>query len=103
MATILKGMGGGSSMAVTGRVSKDHLNNPGDVLVTKTTDPSLFVDMREAIAVVTDTGGVVCHAAIVCTEMGIPFVVGTKTATKELNDGDFVTVDPVAGTVEVVA
>lgn len=103
MTIILKGKGGGAVTPVTARVSKHRLSNLGDVLVTKTTDPSLLADMRNASAVVTDTGGAVCHAAVVCTGMGIPFVVGTKTATKELNEGDFVTVDPVAGTVKVVA
>jgi pyruvate,water dikinase len=55
--------------------------------------------MRRAAAVVTDSGGRTCHAAIVARELGIPCVVGTGTATATLHDGDLVTVDGAAGTV----
>ena len=95
----LKGMGSGPGEVVTGVVGRGTLAGGGDILVTQMTDPSMVKDMGVARAVVTDTGGVVCHAAIVCREMGIPFVVGTGNASKMLKDGDIVTVDPASGTV----
>ena len=97
----IKGLGGGGN-TVVGRVSIGQLREPGDVLVTKTTNPSMMKDMMQAVAVVTDTGGVVCHGAIVCRELGVPFVVGTKNATHFLKDDQYVTVDPEAGEVEIL-
>ncbi len=53
----------------------------GDVLVTKMTNPDMVVAMQKAGAIVTDEGGMTCHAAIVSREMGIPCIVGTEHAT----------------------
>ncbi len=64
----------------------------GDVLVASMTRPEFVPAMKKAVAIVTDEGGVTCHAAIVSREMGIPCVVGTKIATKVLKDGDIVEV-----------
>ncbi|MCS7134359.1 MAG: phosphoenolpyruvate synthase [Candidatus Pacearchaeota archaeon] len=69
----------------------------GDILVTKMTSPDMVVAMQKASAIVTDEGGVTCHAAIVSRELGIPCVVGTKKATRILKDGMIVTVDGSAG------
>jgi pyruvate,water dikinase len=55
--------------------------------------------MRRAAAIVTDSGGMTCHAAIVSRELGIPAVVGTAGATKVLRDGEVVTVDATHGAV----
>ena len=55
--------------------------------------------IRQASAIVTDEGGLTCHAAIVSREMGIPCVVGTKIATQVLKDGDRVEVDANKGIV----
>ncbi len=71
----------------------------GDVLVATMTSPDWAPLMRQACAVVTDGGGLTCHAAIVSREMGLPCVVATRTATKQLRDGEVVTVDGRAGTV----
>ena len=65
----------------------------GDVLVTEMTNPDMVVTMQKCIAIVTDSGGMTAHASIVSREMGIPAVVGTKTATSVLKDGMLVTVD----------
>ncbi|MFR9802360.1 phosphoenolpyruvate synthase [Pseudonocardia sp. RS010] len=72
---------------------------PGDVLVAPRTDPDWLPTLRRAAAVVTDQGGVTCHAAIVARELGIPSVVGTRTATADLCDDEVVTVDGTAGQV----
>jgi len=71
----------------------------GDVLVTKMTSPDMVVAMSKAAAIVTDEGGIVCHAAIVSREMGIPAVVGTQNATKVLKEGEIVTVNAYDGEV----
>lgn len=65
----------------------------GDVLVASMTTPEYVPGMRKAGAIITDEGGVMCHAAIVSRELGIPCVVGTKNATKILKDGDIVEVN----------
>ncbi|WP_332448754.1 phosphoenolpyruvate synthase [Methanoculleus sp.] len=71
----------------------------GDILVTKMTNPDMVPAMRRVSAIITDEGGMTCHAAIVSRELGTPAVVGTKKATKILNDGQIVTVDGEKGTI----
>ncbi|HLY47685.1 MAG TPA: phosphoenolpyruvate synthase [Solirubrobacteraceae bacterium] len=71
----------------------------GDVLVTHMTSPDWVPLMRRAGAIVTDSGGMTCHAAIVSRELGIPCVVGTGNATKSLREGELVTVDATHGVV----
>jgi pyruvate,water dikinase len=65
----------------------------GDILVTRMTNPDMVPAMRKVAAIVTDEGGLTCHAAIVSRELGTPAVVGTKTATNILRNGQVVTVD----------
>jgi pyruvate,water dikinase len=71
----------------------------GEVLVAPLTNPDWMPTVRRAAALVTDTGGITCHAAIVARELGVPAVVGTRTATKGLTDGTEVTVDGDTGQV----
>jgi len=71
----------------------------GDVLVTEMTTPDFVPAMKKASAIVTNSGGMTCHAAIVSREMGIPCIVGTKNGTQVLHDGQFVTVDATRGIV----
>ena len=65
----------------------------GDILVTKMTSPDMVPAMRKVAAIITDEGGLTCHAAIVSRELGTPAVVGTKTATHVLTNGQLITVD----------
>jgi pyruvate,water dikinase len=65
----------------------------GRVLTTTMTNPDMVPSMQRSAAVVTDVGGMICHAAIVSRELGIPCVVGTKLATRTLDAGTLVTVD----------
>ena len=74
-----------------------HLFQQGDVLVADRTDPDWEPIMRKASAIVTDSGGRACHAAIVARELGIPAVVGTGTGTQVLMDGTGVTVSCAEG------
>lgn len=71
----------------------------GEVLVAPMTNPDWVPTLRRAAAVVTDSGGITCHAAIVSRELGVPCVVATRNATARLHDGDIVTVDGARGAV----
>jgi len=71
----------------------------GDVLVTQMTTPDMVPAMTRAIAIVTDEGGMTCHAAIVARELGIPCIVGASNATKVLKDGMDVSVHGQIGVV----
>ncbi|MFC3983103.1 PEP/pyruvate-binding domain-containing protein [Streptosporangium jomthongense] len=73
--------------------------SPGDILVCPFTDPAWTPLLRVAAGVVTETGGVLSHAAIVAREHGIPAVLGVPDATNRLRDGAVITVDGTAGTV----
>ncbi len=74
---------------------------PGDVLVTTHTTPAYEAVMAIAGAVVTESGGLVSHAAIVCREQGIPALLGVTAATSTIPDGATITVDPATGQVTV--
>jgi pyruvate,water dikinase len=74
---------------------------PGDVLVCPITSPVWSVLFPGIGALVTDTGGILCHPAIIAREYGIPAVVATGNATVVLRDGQLVTVDGSTGTVLV--
>jgi phosphohistidine swiveling domain-containing protein len=74
----------------------------GEVLVTSMTSPEFVPAMRKALAIITDEGGVTCHAAIVSRELGIPCIIGTRVATQVLKDGDLVEVDTVNGVVKIL-
>ncbi|BBZ12737.1 phosphoenolpyruvate synthase [Mycobacterium branderi] len=71
----------------------------GEVLVAPMTNPDWLPTIRRAAALVTETGGMTCHAAIVARELGVPCVVGARRATTELRDGTMVTVDGTRGEV----
>jgi len=74
----------------------------GDILVAETTAPPWTPLFGVAAAVVTDTGGILSHSAVVAREYGIPAVVGASSATTAIADGDVVEVDGDAGTVRIV-
>lgn len=74
----------------------------GDILVTGMTRPEFVPLMRQAGAVVTNEGGITCHAAIVSRELNIPCIIGTKIATRVLKDGDRVEVDADNGIVRIL-
>ena len=71
----------------------------GEVLVTEMTDPDWEPIMKIAGAIVTNSGGRTCHAAIISRELGIPCVVGTKNATAKIKTGDNLTVSCAEGEV----
>jgi len=71
----------------------------GEILVTEMTTPDFVPAMKKAAAIVTDTGGMTSHAAIVSRELGVPCIVGTQEATKILKEGTTVSVDGTHGIV----
>ncbi|MFA6185191.1 MAG: phosphoenolpyruvate synthase [Candidatus Shapirobacteria bacterium] len=81
------------------------INNPkeidrvqkGQILVTTMTTPDFVPAMKKVNGIITDKGGQTSHAAIVSRELGVPCVVGTKTATKFLKEGDIVTLNGTTG------
>jgi phosphoenolpyruvate synthase/pyruvate phosphate dikinase len=73
-----------------------------DILVTSMTRVEFVPLMRKAKAVITDEGGVACHAAIVSRELGIPAIIGTKNATKLLNTKDKVEIDLKNGFIKIL-
>jgi pyruvate,water dikinase len=103
-AVLLRGLGGAPGSAsgavrVLSSLKDARRLAQGEVLVTHMTAPDWVPLMRHAAAIVTDSGGMTCHAAIVSRELGIPAVVGTGEATRKLRDGEIVTVDATNGVV----
>lgn len=92
------GMATGVARLVTGARDLERVKQ-GDIMVTKMTMPDMVPGMKRAGAIVTDEGGMACHAAIVSRELGCPAVVGTKKATQELKEGMTITVDGSKGQV----
>lgn len=94
---------------VTGKVKiilefgKEHSKfEEGDILVSGMTDPNFVPLMKKAKAIITDGGGVLCHAAIVARELGVPCIIGTGKATQVLKDGDLIEVDADKGIVKIL-
>ncbi len=71
----------------------------GDIVVTRITDPSMTTILNKCSAIICDIGGLTSHPSIIAREMGIPAVVGTKTATTRLSDGEEIVVDGARGEV----
>ncbi len=76
--------------------------NEGDILVATQTHPNLVPQMKNAIAIVTDEGGITCHAAIVSRELRKPCIIGTRLATKIFKTGDTLELDLKAGTIKKI-
>ena len=101
---LVRGLGASPGMA-TGKVKIvldiDELDKikDGDIMVTTMTTPDMVPAMRRASGIVTDEGGVTCHASIISRELGIPCVVGTGDATTTLEENTGVTLDGKKGLV----
>ncbi len=93
----------GKKNITTGKVSivfdpQDDFEE-GSILVSPTTSPEFVILMRKALAIITNTGGLTSHAAIVSRELSIPCIVGTKSATEILKNGDTIKLNTNNGTV----
>lgn len=87
---------------IINKISEMEKMQTGDILVSEMTIPEIVGAMKKASAIVTDMGGITCHAAIVARELGIPCVIGTKIATRILKDGDMVEVDAEKGAIKKI-
>ncbi|MEA3463923.1 MAG: PEP-utilizing enzyme, partial [Patescibacteria group bacterium] len=74
----------------------------GDIIVSVMTAPRIYPALTKAKGIVTDEGGIVCHAAIVSRELKIPCIVGTKNASKILKYGDMIELDANKGEVKII-
>ena len=92
------GVAAGIARLLRGPEEMERLK-PGEILVTTMTTPDMVPAMSRAGGIVTDEGGMTCHAAIVSRELGVPCVVGTREATRLIPDGSEVTVDGKTGSV----
>ncbi|MGN6251545.1 MAG: phosphoenolpyruvate synthase [Marmoricola sp.] len=88
---------GAGAVRVLSSPEEMHDFSEGEVLVADMTDPDWEPIMKRAAAIVTNRGGRTCHAAIIARELGIPAVVGTGSATRDLSDGREVTVSCAEG------
>jgi phosphoenolpyruvate synthase/pyruvate phosphate dikinase len=104
---ILKGQ-----IACTGKVKgkvriikrKNQINKfkKDEILVSPMTTPDFVPAMKKAKAIITDEGGITCHAAILSRELKIPCIIGTKVATEFLKNGDLVEVDASKGNIKII-
>lgn len=94
-----RGFGIGIAKVVSNPQEAAKVMKKGDILVTDMTNPDYVPFMKLAGAIVTNKGGVTCHAAIVSRELGIPCVVGTEKATQLMITGKEYTVDSKSGVV----
>ncbi|MFH1308257.1 MAG: PEP-utilizing enzyme [archaeon] len=85
-----------------GNYKKIFKNKKDFILVAPMTRPEIVKYLKKAAAIVTDEGGITCHASIVAREMKIPCIIGTKIATKVLNDNDIVEVDADKGIIKIL-
>ncbi len=83
-------------------IEDSHKFKEGDILVSHDVSAELTSYLKKAAAIVTDQGGIICHAAIVAREFKTPCIVGTKTASKIFKDGDYVEVDAEKGIVRKI-
>jgi len=95
------GVAQGTAKVINGFSDLDKIK-PGDILVTQMTNPKYLPAIRKSSAVVTDEGGMLCHAAITARELKKPCVIGTKIASKIIKDGDIVEVDADKGIVKIL-
>lgn len=101
---IIKGLGASPGIA-SGKVKIIHKIDEldkikdGDIMVTAMTTPDMVPAMKRSNGIITDEGGVTCHAAIISRELGIPCVVGTSDATENLKENSKVTIDGKKGLV----
>jgi phosphoenolpyruvate synthase/pyruvate phosphate dikinase len=79
-----------------------HKFKEGEILVTGMTRPEFVPVMKKAAAIVTNEGGITCHASIVSRELGKPCIIGTKNATILIKDGDLIEVRANHGTVRIL-
>lgn len=71
----------------------------GDIIVVRESNPAWTVGMMKAAAIISEFGGIICHAAIIAREMGIPCVVDVENATQLFHDGMRIKIDGSKGAI----
>ena len=102
---VSRGKGGivrGTARIITDPFKEQNKFKRGEILVAGMTSPEYIIVMKKASAVITDYGGMTCHAAIVSRELGVPCLVNTRNATKLIKTGDLVEIDTGKGTVKII-
>lgn len=98
----MRGVARGSARVCDGyQDAVKKIKNKKDILVCGMTTPEYVIAMRKAGAVITDEGGLTCHASIISRELKVPCIIGTKIATKVLKDGDVLEVDANKGMIKI--
>lgn len=75
---------------------------PGSILVTTMTSPDYIEAIRRSKAIITDEGGITCHAAIISRELNIPCIIATGIATKKIKNGKMLEVDIKNGIIKII-
>ncbi|MBI2984028.1 MAG: hypothetical protein HYY50_00125 [Candidatus Kerfeldbacteria bacterium] len=101
-STAFSGKATGRVRSITNPIHEGRYFQNGEILVTSMTSPEFVPLMKRAKAIITDEGGMLCHAAIIARELKKPCVIGTRVATKVLKDGDLVEVDAGKGVVKIL-
>jgi len=99
--SVNKGVVKGRVKVIT-QITKLNKLLPKKIIVTQMTKPEIAPFIKNALAIVTDEGGLLCHAATLAREMNIVAIIGTKVATQVLKDGDLVIVDGNKGIVRKI-
>ncbi len=102
---VSRGKGGivrGRARIITNPFKEQNKFKPGEILVVGMTSPEYIIVMKKASAIITDYGGMTCHAAIVSRELGVPCLVNTRNATKIIRTGDIVEVDADKGIARII-
>lgn len=102
---VSRGQGGvvsGRARIITDPFKEQNKFQSGEILVASMTSPEYIIVMKKAIAIITDYGGMTCHAAIVSRELGVPCLVNTRNATKTIKTGDLIEVDADKGLVRII-
>ena len=97
-----RGVASGRVRIIFQKTNSKYNIKDGEILVTDMTKPDMLTACKKAAAIITDEGGITCHAAIIAREMKKPCVIGTKNATQILHDGDLVEVDANNGVVKII-
>jgi len=74
----------------------------GEILVTTMTNPEFVPAMKRSLGIITNEGGILCHAAILSRELRKPCVIATKNATDAIHTGDLVRLDSVSGVIKII-
>jgi phosphohistidine swiveling domain-containing protein len=103
-----KGIVVGKALILSYRKPQEHYKKiksmkEGDIIVTEMTRPNILTACEKAGAIITDEGGILCHAAIVSRELKIPCIIGTKIATSSLKDGDLIEVNANIGLIKKIS